>query len=162
MDYQAGAYINGPDTVNGASDGYNIYFGDQSFEEWARSSDVVYHEYAHCVIYHLYAGFIGWGGGNEGYAMDEGLADYWACTYNNDPVFGEDCGVDRDLQNTDTYPTNYDSSPSADPHQNGQLLAVPAGTCASPSEPPSQTIWSSERWRCRLMPIISMTLRLTS
>ena len=63
---------------------------------------------------------------DQGSAMDEGLADYWACTYNNDPVEAEDCGVGRDLQNTDTYPTDYDSSPSADPHQNGLIVS---GAC---------------------------------
>ena len=79
MDYQAGGYVEEGTNVNGQSDGYNIYFGSQSNEEWARSSDVVYHEYAHCVIHHLYGGWIGDpnNGALQGTAMDEGLADYW-------------------------------------------------------------------------------------
>ncbi len=45
---------------------------------WAHSSDVIYHEYTHNTIYHVYGGWIGDPNNEalEGSAMDEGLADY--------------------------------------------------------------------------------------
>jgi hypothetical protein len=49
--------------------------------------------------------------------MDEGLADYFACTLNNDPIQGEDVGVSRNLDNN-TYVWN----PSAGAHWNGQVV----------------------------------------
>lgn len=102
MDYQMGASVNKGSGYNGASDGTNIMFGSQSGQYWARSSDVVSHEYTHNTVYHIYSGWIG-GGGNdyysEGAAMDEGFSDYFACTKNNDPTLGEDVGISRTVYN---------------------------------------------------------------
>lgn len=123
MDYQMGAYVNEGTGRNGAADGMNIYFGSQSGQYWARSSDVVYHEYTHNTIYHIYGGWIG--DPNQYYiqatAMDEGFADYFACTMNNDPILGEDVGVGRNLDNN-TYTWN----PNAGAHWNGQVIG---GAC---------------------------------
>ncbi|MHB1686708.1 MAG: T9SS type A sorting domain-containing protein [Ignavibacteriaceae bacterium] len=125
MDYQMTASIDQGSSVNGASDGTNIDFGSQNGQYWARSSDVIYHEYTHDVIYHIYGGWIGDpnNGVLQGSAMDEGLSDYFACTINNDPIQGEDVGVNRDLNNNDVYPTNYDFSSGADPHKNGLIIS---------------------------------------
>jgi Zn-dependent metalloprotease len=119
MDYRAIARVGLDAGTNGASDGTNIYFGTQGGQYWARSSDVVYHEYTHSTIYHIYGGWIG--DPNQYYiqgtAMDEGLSDYFACTLNNDPIQGEDVGVSRNLDNN-TYTWN----PSAGAHWNGQVI----------------------------------------
>lgn len=81
MDYQMRAYVNeGPD-YNGWSDGINIGFGSENGQQFARSSDAVYHEYSHSTAYHLYGNrWIGYVEEEEGWAMDEGLADYFACS----------------------------------------------------------------------------------
>ena len=88
---------------------------------WARSSDVVYHEYTHDTIYHIYGGWIGNGANAQGPAMDEGLSDYFACTLNNDPILGEDVGVSRNLDNN-----TYVWDPSQEAHWNGQVIG---GAC---------------------------------
>jgi len=108
------------------TDGYNIYFTDISYEEGtapcsfesqlsypaAYSSDTILHEYTHCVVYHLYGN--DWiapdpscdNGSNttkwEGCMMDEGIADYFGCTINNNSN-SEDPIDDRNLSNTKNY-----------------------------------------------------------
>ena len=119
MDRRINAYINSGPTINGAADGTNIYFGSQNGRPWARSSDVVYHEYTHNTIYSIYGGWIG--NPNEYYteasAMDEGLSDYFACTINNDPILGEDVGVSRNLDNNTFTWTDWQGA-----HWNGQVI----------------------------------------
>ena len=133
MNYQMTGYVNalnvdGSD-ANGWANGYAIAFGHQSNQPWARSSDVVYHEYTHNVIYNLYGSFIGNTYGSQGSAMDEGLADYFACTFNNDAIEGEDVGVNRNLNNTKRFPNDYDPNDNtADPHMNGLIIS---GACWS-------------------------------
>ncbi|RKY51807.1 MAG: hypothetical protein DRP89_08735, partial [Candidatus Neomarinimicrobiota bacterium] len=103
MDYRMDAFINQGSYYNGWADGNNIGFGSQNGQYWARSSDVVYHEYTHNTVYHLYGN--DWIGDpnnwyTQGSAMDEGFADFFACTINNDHIQGESVGVSRDLDNT--------------------------------------------------------------
>jgi len=103
MDYRMDAFINQGSYYNGWADGNNIGFGSQNGQYWARSSDVVYHEYTHNTVYHLYGN--DWIGDpnnwyTQGSAMDEGFADFFACTINNDHIQGESVGVSRDLNNT--------------------------------------------------------------
>jgi Zn-dependent metalloprotease len=127
MDYQMGAYINALDQYgnprNGAANGTDIFFGTQNGQQWVRSSDVVYHEYTHNTVHHIYGGWIG--DPNQYYiqatAMDEGLSDYFASTVNNDPILGEDVGVSRNL-----YNNNYKWDTSAGAHWNGQVIG---GAC---------------------------------
>ncbi len=127
MDYQMEGHINSVDQYgypyNGAADGTNIYFGTQSGQYWARSSDVVYHEYTHNTIYHVYSGWIGSPSLYyiEASAMDEGLSDYFACTINNDAIQGEDVGVNRNLDNNTFQWTDYMGA-----HWNGQVIG---GAC---------------------------------
>jgi len=130
MDYQMIAYVHHP-MDNAWSDGTNIGFGDINSgpfpwngHHWARSSDIVYHEYTHCVIYHLYD--YNWidapRDGGQDYAMDEGFADYFACTINDDPIQGESVDVGRNLNNSLKYPDNY----TGEGHHDGQIIA---GAC---------------------------------
>jgi hypothetical protein len=117
MDYRMVAQVGAGPGTNGRSDGTNIFFGSDGGQYWARSSDVVYHEYTHSTIYHIYGGWIANGTNAQGSAMDEGLSDYFACSLNNDPIQGEDVGVNRNLDNN-TYTWN----PAAEAHWNGQVI----------------------------------------
>lgn len=125
MDYKMEGHINAVDEYgnprNGAADGTNIYFGTQSGQYWTRSSDVVYHEYTHNTTYHIYSGWIGTDWYSKGRAMDEGFADYFACTINNDPIQGEDVGVNRNLDNNTWEWADYGG-----PYYNGQVIG---GAC---------------------------------
>ncbi len=66
----------------------------------------VYHEYGHNVIYCLFGGYIKGGLNNysEGYAMDEGFADFVSCTYRND---SKRYAQNRDLKNNYRYEDHY-------------------------------------------------------
>ncbi len=84
----------------------SIMFGHSGGYRWALSSDINYHEYGHHAIWHVYGGQgIGWTNPtDQSRAMNEGFADYFVATFNNDHVIGEDVGVNRDLDNSLIYP----------------------------------------------------------
>lgn len=90
---------------NNAFAGSPMEFGVNPF---ARSSDVIYHECSHNMLFHLYEDWIGWPNSlSEGYAMDEGFSDYFACVCTNDSELGEGLqpvGISsRDLDNNEDY-----------------------------------------------------------
>lgn len=122
MDYQMEGYVDQGTVTNGAANGTDIFFGSQNNQYWARSSDVIYHEYTHNVVYHIYGGWIGSPSQyyTQATAMDEGLSDYFACTKNNDDIQGESVGVSRDLSNT------YSWNPNLGAHLNGRVIG---GAC---------------------------------
>jgi hypothetical protein len=96
--------------------------GTQSCPEelnYALSSDVVYHEYSHFVIEeitHLPNIY-----GAESAALGEGLADYFAATINNDPVWGDVVSPNRtrNLDNT----LQYDADMLGQSHHDGQIFS---------------------------------------
>jgi hypothetical protein len=101
LDIQMHAFVGMGAGENGVSDGVNIGFGSQGGLAWADSGEVIFHEYAHDVIYQLYHSFIRDLGDPQGAAMDEGLADYFACTITDDPNYSEDVDPHpRTLDNT--------------------------------------------------------------
>ncbi len=117
MDYQMGAYVAQGPSINGRADGSNLYFGSQGGFEWARASDLIYHEYTHNVIAAIYGAPISSGSFElETRAMDEGIPDYFACSFTEDPIFGESVGLSRNLDNSLTF------SPSNDFYWNGQVI----------------------------------------
>jgi hypothetical protein len=70
--------------VNGRADGTSI--GITLSNHYGCS---VYHEYAHNVIFQAHGDWLGtevlpWR--IDGFAMDEGLADYYSCSFRNDPL----------------------------------------------------------------------------
>lgn len=134
VDYKMEAYINSGPYINGASDGRDIYFGSYNGDNYARSSDYVNHEYAHCAIYRIGFRWIG-NGSLESDAMNEGLADYFACTVSDpeDSQWGEDCysNYTRDLDNS------YSWDPTKGAHWNGQVIG---GACWDLRESVGQTI----------------------
>jgi len=121
MDYRTVAEVNITDWDNAGSDGTDLYFGD--YRHYARSSDVIYHEYTHSIAWHLYGShFIGYGVDPElqAVAMDHGLSDYFASTINDDSEFGEEFPWARDLSN------EYSFSEIENAHWNGQVIG---GAC---------------------------------
>ena len=103
------------------------FFGSMWNGQWARSTDAIYHEYTHNVLQEIFDDFIGFPDAYcEGYAMDEGFADYFACALNNDHLQGENCAAGiapRDLQNNVQYP---DVAYNMEGHNGGQIIA---GAC---------------------------------
>lgn len=117
MDYQMRGYINNGSGTNGAANGTDIFFGSQGGQPWARSRDVVTHEYTHNVIFQIYSGWIG-NPGTQGGAMDEGISDYFAATtkITPNPIIGADVGVNRTLNN------NFAWNAVNGDHWNGQVI----------------------------------------
>ncbi len=94
VDYQMEAWVhNNGAGSDGAFNCYydpsngNIYFGDGGgvFGNFAHACDVIYHEYTHAVVHHIYE-LVYYG---QSGAMDEALADYFAATYTEDSVIGD-------------------------------------------------------------------------
>ena len=99
--------------------GNPMQFGTNNF---ARSSDVIYHECTHNVLYEIYGDYIGFPATyDEGYAMDEGFADYFACSFTNDSRQGEGTGSARDLNNNEKYPGR--SSYNSEGHTGGMIVS---------------------------------------
>ena len=104
----------------------NAYAGDPmqfGTNNYARSSDVIYHECTHNVLYQIYGDYIGWPNNfTEAYAMDEGFADYFACSFTNDSRMGEGCfGTPRNLNNSNQY--SGKSSFNIEGHAGGTIIA---------------------------------------
>jgi len=108
------AYYTG-DLVGDGKPGFA--FGDQlscgasiQNEDYARDSDVVYHEYTHAIV--------DWEGIGLEYApMDsyqralaEADADYHAAEFTGDPTVGEVVGLPRSVEGTKTYPLDVGCS----------------------------------------------------
>ena len=88
----------------------------------ARSSDIICHECTHNVLYHIYSDYIGWPDAySEAYAMDEGFADYFSCSFTNESRHGEGYyPAPRDLNNTEQYPGR--SSYCIEGHNGGEII----------------------------------------
>jgi len=108
------------DPRNNAWSGDPMLFGTNNF---ARSSDVICHECTHNILYEIYGDWIGYPSTHiEAYAMDEGFADYFACSYTNDSRHGEGCSANpRDLDNNNQYPGK--SSYNIEGHTGGMIIA---------------------------------------
>ncbi len=119
MDWQMEARVNYQDyehVSNAGADGSKLYFSDNN-RNWWESSDVVYHEYTHNIVHDIYGSDIGSSGGAMGDAMDEGIADYFAATLNQNSAID---WVGRNISNTLMWPNNYNA---ANPHYSGQILS---------------------------------------
>jgi hypothetical protein len=122
MNYQMTAKVH-DGNYNGWSNGTNIGFGTEDGQVWAGAADVIYHEYTHCVIHHIYNNaWISFDRVGQDAAMDEGFADYHACAKTSDEIFGESVNVNRDLGN----PLTMDNFDYNNPWYSGQIIA---GVC---------------------------------
>jgi len=107
-------------TFNNAYAGSPMLFGTNNY---ARSSDVIYHECTHNVLHRLYGDYIGFSVSRyiEGYAFDEGFSDYFAGAITGDPRHGEGYGGTRTLDNNDQYPGK--ASYHIEGHTGGRIIA---------------------------------------
>jgi len=107
-------------TFNNAYAGNPMKFGTNNY---ARSSDVIYHECTHNILCYEYGDYIGWPDAyTEAYALDEGFADYFACAFTDDSSLGEGCfATPRNLQNTRQYPGK--NSYISEGHTGGMLIS---------------------------------------
>jgi hypothetical protein len=114
---QFNAEVNQP--FNNAYAGDPLLFGTDNF---ARSSDVVYHECTHNVLYSMFGDYIGLANPyDECYAFDEGFADYFACSVTEDPRHGEGYGGTRTLDNNQLYPGK--NAYNIEGHTGGTIIA---------------------------------------
>jgi len=112
------AEVNRPAFDNALS-GNPMVFGNNP---WARSSDIIYHECTHNVLFSIYGDWIGWPDAREErYSMDEGFADYFACSFTDDSSFGEGAlAVARNLNNNRNYPSK--NTYNIEGHTGGQII----------------------------------------
>ncbi len=115
---QFNAQVNDP--RNNAWAGDPMLFGTNNF---ARSSDVIYHECTHNILFEIYGDWIGFPDRNiEAYALDEGFADYFGSSCTNESRHGEGYSASpRNLNNTRQYPGK--NSYSIEGHTGGMIIS---------------------------------------
>lgn len=109
MNYQMKATVEyGSGYGNAFADGTNIFFYGPGggIESTALGADVIYHEYTHNVVDKIYD-WLPYTG--ETGAMNEGWADYFACTITNSSLIGDGIWPSpiRNLNNTLRYPDDW-------------------------------------------------------
>ena len=94
-----------------------MYFGDgYLFNDFAKEEAIIYHEYSHAVLNEI----VVINNMEEGGAIHEGQADYFACSLASEPVLGEWIGSKtnvtcaRDMRNSFHYPENIEHEVHAD------------------------------------------------
>jgi len=93
---------------------YNgIYVGDGTLRDPAHDADIVMHEYGHAVVHNTASIDF------ASQALDEGYADYFTCSYHDDPLIGEWWMPPylRNLDNDMVYPFDL----AGEPHHDGQI-----------------------------------------
>ena len=108
MDYQVEAIVNFDANNAYAWDTY-LEIGGTTTNKFALSSDVLYHEYTHLVMYSIYGNYTSvicpaYVSFKEAKALNEAMADYFSCSINGNAIHGETISNDgRNLDNTYTY-----------------------------------------------------------
>jgi hypothetical protein len=128
MDYQTLIYMDQGEDVNGRATGFHLLFGSDGGYYWAGAADVIYHEYTHNTVHHLYGDWIGEEDDGEGRAMDEGMSDYFSGAITDDPYIAESCDGERTCDNNftmDDFNIIRDNGYTGS-HANGQILS---GAC---------------------------------
>jgi hypothetical protein len=119
LNFQMNAELNDRPDCNAWADGTSIHFFqpvENVCETLSLSSDVIYHEYTHNMVAQLAPELnsVYWGHTGN---MNEGYADYFACSINNNSCvadnffygFGLDCL--RNCDNSMRFPEQYDPEP---------------------------------------------------
>ncbi len=99
---------------NAGAGGRNVYFGDGSrgcgdplgLNDLAKEESIIYHEYTHVVNNALI------GTSAMSAAIDEGIADYYATSFTNDPVIGEYVAEGMDIRYDGDLPRTVDNTNS--------------------------------------------------
>ncbi|ODS36745.1 MAG: hypothetical protein A7316_02425 [Candidatus Altiarchaeales archaeon WOR_SM1_86-2] len=123
MDYQINVTVG--DIIQSCNAHYNpskenivMGGGGEGCENLALGSDVIYHEYTHAAVDHVYE----LGTDNQEGAMHEAFADYFACTINNDPIMGEGILSDNSIRGLDNNLRDPDDW-VGEIHKDGQILS---------------------------------------
>ncbi|MBU0598143.1 hypothetical protein KKF61_04060 [Patescibacteria group bacterium] len=133
MDFQMTTNVNYNNSCNAyyETEGPSLNFykygagGYHICESTAVISDVIYHEYGHGIVHSLDPDLLFVGGyWDEPGNIHEALADYWACSVNNDPEMAEGFYTNkvtplRYCNSDDTYPEDY----SPEPHSGAQIIS---------------------------------------
>lgn len=88
----------------------------------ALCADIIYHEYAHLVIFQIYddANMNFLSHPHDG-AMNEGFADYFALSISGIPIMGQGCSNGRNIDEPDQhFPTDFLAN---NPHQSGRIIS---------------------------------------
>ena len=125
MNYQAKATVQVPGVCNAFSDGTNIYFFGAvgPCNSTALMSSVIHHEYTHGVVAHVI--FIPFPYSDQTGNMNEGWADYFACSLLNDSCVGQGFfisqpnGCLRRCNTTNRFPDNY----NPEPHSGAEIFS---------------------------------------
>lgn len=105
------------------SNGTDIYFGTLSGLPYDGTRTVIGHEYAHCVIHHLYGGWIGTTSTTQAAAMNEGLADYFAISDAGLDSWGDNCYAPANVRE---YDNDWVYVQGQDKYRNAQVIG---GAC---------------------------------
>jgi len=97
-------------------------------DPYTESSDNIYHEYTHNVVYDIFDGWIGESesSSSHGNAMDEAFSDYFACTKNGNPVWRNGIDTWTAERNIDTPDKVYPGDMGSNAHENGRIVS---GAC---------------------------------
>ncbi|HNV70690.1 MAG TPA: M36 family metallopeptidase, partial [Candidatus Ozemobacteraceae bacterium] len=99
-----------------------IYLGDggERFFPLSREESIIYHEYAHAVVDKIQPLR-----GTEGSAMNEGQADYFACSFSNEPRVGEYVvsKKNRPYLRILEHALHYPEDLQHEPHDDGRIWA---------------------------------------
>ena len=104
-DWGCNAYFWSGDNNSQFGNGWGV---GSDCENLALGSDIIYHEYTHAADYFIYMGSLPYA--RENGALDEGSADYFSSSINNDPIMGDGIftgarlNAQRNLTNKRIYP----------------------------------------------------------
>ena len=121
MNYQTIAYVQYTGTCNAFSDGMNVYFFGKGggCEATSLYSDIIYHEYTHSVVDHVYTTTLPYR--DESGALNEGWADYFASSINGNPCIAEGFYGDCLRNLTDIY--RYPEDIMGEVHDDSRIVA---------------------------------------
>ncbi len=130
MNFNMVTNVNINNVCNAYYDGESINFfkkgsyGFYNCESTGVISDVIYHEYGHGIIHELNPSLLEQGYWGESGNIHEGLADYFACSLNNNSDQGEGFFIGnsnplRVCNSDDKYPEDY----NPEPHSGAQIIS---------------------------------------
>ncbi len=117
-----------PNVLGWTTDNTHIYISNDG----SCSPDVILHELTHAAVYGHRNGFIYFTDNAQYEALDEGVADYYACQINSDPDFysksSKIYNIDKDASGNERKPIDIDGDEYSEPNEwmnydNGNVVA---------------------------------------